>query len=125
METKPKETPARDLRYRTLRLTWRGEMQELRFNNNAMFQAEEVYDAEYGRDDCSWIAILRDLQKGKTSAIMAVYYGALKTKFPDLTFQDFVEDFRLDDIPEVAQARAEAIKGALPEDAGEGEGKNV
>ena len=124
MEPK-KETLARDLRYRTLRLKWRGEMQELKFNNAAMFQAEEVYDTQYGREDCSWVAILRDLQKGKTSAILAVYYGALKGKFPDLQYDDFVDEFRLDDIPEVAQAMAEAIRGALPEEEAQPDTKNA
>ena len=115
---------ARDISPQTLRLNWDGELRELKFNNRAMSVAEDVYDEQYNKKDCSWVAILSDLTKGKSNAIMAVYYGALKGAFKDLTYEEFEDKFKLTDIPEVAEQLAKAVKDSLPE-AKEGPAKNA
>ncbi|MBO7359166.1 MAG: hypothetical protein J6U72_05020 [Clostridia bacterium] len=105
---------ARDLGPKLLRLTWQGEELELKFNNNAMRIAEDVYDEEYGKLDCSWTRILIDLSKGKTGAVMAVYFAALKATRPQISWQEFSDKFQLTDIPEVAEKLAEAVEESLP-----------
>ena len=54
----------RDFGPQLLRLNWQGDELELKFNNNAMRIAEDVYDEEYKKQDCSWTRILIDLSKG-------------------------------------------------------------
>lgn len=117
---------AKDLQPSTLRLSWDGEMLELKFNNRAMALAEDVYENVYFKQPCNWTAILSDLIKGKAGAVMAVYYGALKVKKPELTWDEFDDKFRLSDIPEVSEVLAGAINQALPDaEPGEGTGKNA
>ena len=105
---------ARDFGPQLLRLTWQGEDLELKFNNNAMRIAEDVYDEEYKKQDCSWTRILIDLGKGKAGAVMAVYYAALKATRPEITWQEFSDKFQLIDIPEVSEKLAQAVEGSLP-----------
>ena len=104
----------RDFGPQLLRLNWQGEELELKFNNNAMRIAEDVYDEEYKKPDCSWTRILRDLGKGKAGAVMAVYYAALKATRPEITWQEFSDKFQLIDIPEVSEKLAQAVEGSLP-----------
>ena len=105
---------ARDFGPQLLRLTWQGEELELKFNNNAMRIAEDVYDEEYQKQDCSWTRILIDLSKGKAGAVMAVYFAALKATRPQITWQEFSENFQLTDIPEVNEKLAQAVEESLP-----------
>lgn len=115
---------ARDISAQILRLKWDGAEREFKFNNAAMRAAEDVYDEVYSKKDCTWVAILSDLSKGKTAAVMAVYYGALKGAYPELSFEEFDEKFRFTNIPEVADKLAQAVAGALPQ-AAPGAAKNV
>lgn len=104
----------RDFGPQLLRLNWQGEELEFKFNNNAMRIAEDVYDEEYEKQDCSWTRILIDLSKGKAGAVMAVYYAALKATRPEITWQEFSDKFQLIDIPEVSEKLAQAVEGSLP-----------
>ena len=104
----------RDFGPQLLRLNWQGDELELKFNNNAMRIAEDVYDEEYKKQDCSWTRILIDLGKGKAGAVMAVYYAALKATRPEITWQEFSDKFQLIDIPEVSEKLAQAVEGSLP-----------
>lgn len=115
---------ARDLGPQILRLNYGGELRELKFNNNAMRIAEDVYDECYGKKDCSWVKILQDLSLGKSGAVTAVYFGALKASDPAVTWEEFEDRFHLSDIPAVAEALSGAIKAALPK-AEAGQSKNA
>ena len=106
---------SRDLGPQLLRLNYDGVLLELKFNNNAMRIAEDVYDEIYSKGDCSWVKILEDLSKGKAGAVMAVYYGALKASGRNESWDDFEEKFHLSDIPEVSEKLADAVKAALPQ----------
>ncbi|MCR4622108.1 MAG: hypothetical protein K5663_08510 [Clostridiales bacterium] len=117
----------RDLGPQILRLKWRGEELELKFSNDSLRIAEDVYDEIYRKSECDWTAILMDLSKGKSGAIMAVYFGALKGRLRDLSWDEFSDNFRLTDIPEVSEQLAKAVDASLPdaEQDGQAEPKNA
>ena len=107
-----------------LRIRWDDKNYDLRYTNAAMRNAEDVYDDIYHAETCDWTRILNDIAKGKLKGVMAVYFGALKTVLPRLTWQEFDDKFRLDMIEEVRNMMLSAVSNAMPE-AAPGDGKNV
>lgn len=86
---------------------------ELVFNNRAARYAEDVYENQYGKD-VGYADILRGIAKGKYSAIMAIFYGAMKAGGCPLSWDEFDEKFKLDEITGLDTIIMRGVEKSLP-----------
>ena len=91
-----------------------GTVYQLRFDLNCFRIAEDIYADEYQKEK-NFAEIALELTRGRLSAIMAVFYAAIRSAGNALSWQAFCGTFKLTDIPGVKDALIQAVADALPE----------
>lgn len=99
-----------------------GEKYRLVFDNRALVAAEAVYEDEYGKNFGIY-QIMQECAVPKQRAIMAVIYAAMRSGGANMTWENFLGEFRLSDLPGIQDAVTSAILETLPD--GEDDGKNA
>ena len=91
-----------------------GQNYPLVFDLDAFRIVEDVYELEYGRS-LNFGDILLQLAAGKLGAIMAVLYGALRSGGLDVSFAEYKEKFKLNNIPGIEEKLMANVRKAMPE----------
>lgn len=104
-------------------ITLNGERHVLVFSNAALREAEDVYEAHFGKD-VGIDYILAGLAKSKYAAMQAVCYGALVAGGCDMDWKEFDEAFGLTSLDAYREALLRGVTGALPDGPGEESQKN-
>lgn len=103
---------------RTLKMN--GKTYKLAFNNRTMMEIEALYREHFGRV-MGVTRVFEELDATSYTAVIVCFYAAMEMggnrTVP--TWDDFVDDFNLNAVPEIAEVLKDMAGRAIPEPTGE------
>lgn len=105
---------ARDMSAPKKTIAVNGREYTLVFDCNTLRICEDVYEDHYKRQK-NFAAIADELSRNRIGAIMAILYAALISGGAELSWQQYTEWFRLENLSSISEALVAGISEALPE----------
>lgn len=108
----------RDIMAPVDQITLDGQAYKLKFDNQCFRNAEDVYEAVYGRD-VGYAQILQEIGRGKYRAIQALFFAAMASAGSEMAWEEFDQKFKLDSIEGIGDIIAQNLEKSLPEPEGD------
>lgn len=105
---------ARDMSAPRKTIVVNGQEYTLAFDCNTLRICEDVYEDHYKRQK-NFAEIADELARNRLGAIMAILYASLISGGADLSWQQYTEWFRLENLSSISESLVAGITEALPE----------